>query len=1277
MVSKVSVVSLNVRGLKNRVKRRSLFRHIRINYKNSIVMLQETHSTKDIENVWKSEWAGDIFFSHDTGFGRAGIAALIPRELSLPARELAADDAGRIVCLELTAKPDPFILIGVYAPATDNQNTKCQFLGELREFMLCFGNQNTFLVGDFNIKLSPLDTDNPNFKKTRSGCKLNDILEEFSLEDSWRLEHPKAVRYTWRRMNPLQQSRIDFIFSSRSLLRNNKFKAKIDTGILTDHSFVVLDITVGNDRRGPGIWRFNNTLLGDELYADAVKKEICAAKCKNGIYTGINHKGLLIDFLLSNIRVVTIKRSKTIAFEGRKKENQLYNDLNRLERELSNNPSEQAVQSYKNTREELENIKEERGKSAIIRSQGCWMEHGEKSSAYFFNLAKTRPANTSISTLESAQGQILRGNSLILKECAHHFKELYQSKRRERCSFAEFALDENDPRLSEEEKLSCEGPITCDEGKLALDNMARNKAAGISGFTAEFFRHFWDDIGQIFTDYANEAKEQGELFISHRRGVLTLIPKKGNQLMLKNKRPICLLDIVYKIIAKVMAMRLAKVVGKIVHISQTGGIKGRFIGENVRIISDVIEYCKMDELPGILLSVDYKNAFDSLEHDFMFYALESFNFGTEFLSWMRLLHKGGLLTVRNNGLTSEWFPCTRGTFQGSAISSMLFNISVELLSIKLRKASAIKGITISGVEVKTSQYCDDMTLFLSDTESVQNAIGMLNDFQNVSGLEINLNKTHLMWIGSLQNKTEIIYGINTVYKLKILGVWFSAVSRCEEDNISAALDKIRSKTNVWYQRDLTIKGRIVTSKTLLASQIVYLASSNFIKNADVSLIQSLIMKYIWRGRPPKVAKHVICQDIKYGGLKAVDVAKFCVALRMTWTKRFSTSKDADWRKLLQARLDGFELEDVLRLSKRNQFVKKLKIPEFYKGVIYEFQQYNDVHINTSSDVLLQPIWHNQEIRSNRKTLFNKSMYSAGVKLIGHIVNSRGHFLSAEELKQRYTNLRLNFLTMHRITSAIPASWKSMLRRSGACEINPEIANTVTFITREKKIVPLKFCLAKHFYDKQIVEAVPTAVKRWESLNVKPRNWRDIFKVPYSCTFSTRLQSLHYRIIHRYIPTNKFLSTRGIVGSPLCSHCLELDDLKHFFFDCELVKPIWQKVLPKLKSKFHLSEEFLHYDSVLLGFPKAPPVVNLIMLIIKQHIVTHKLNKDASYQPDYENLRKEIITFCYAEGLVARNRNKVQAHRDKWKLLWSGEVPLMHQMSLAFSGARSNIPRFLL
>ena len=395
--------------------------------------------------------------------------------------------------------------------------------------------------------------------------------------------------------------------------------------------------------------------------------------------------------------------------------------------------------------------------------------------------------------MQTDDGQIIRGNTQILGACEAHFKKLYESKFKKDRNFQGFMLGESAPRLSENEKLMCEGPITKQECKDALDKMARNKAAGISGFTAEFFSFFWEEIGDLMVNYFNHARTEGELFISHRRGMITLIPKKGNQMQLKNKRPICLLDVIYKTIAKVIANRLSSVIDKLVHTDQTGFIKGRYIGENLRLISDVIEYCRIDNVEGILMAIDYRNAFDSVEHDFMIYVLELFNFGPCFISWVRLLYNNALLTVRNNGFTSEWFPCSRGTFQGSPLSGMIFNLVVEILAIKIRESNIVKGVKVNEHEVKLSQYADDTTFFLSCPSSVHRVMEILTEFKNISGIELNVQKCSIMWMGSVRDRREPLCGIKAVSKVKILGVWFSASESCNDDNVTPVIKRIKTQ----------------------------------------------------------------------------------------------------------------------------------------------------------------------------------------------------------------------------------------------------------------------------------------------------------------------------------------------------------------------------------------------------------------------------------------------------------------------------------------------------
>ena len=195
----------------------------------------------------------------------------------------------------------------------------------------------------------------------------------------------------------------------------------------------------------------------------------------------------------------------------------------------------------------------------------------------------------------------------------------------------------------------------------------------------------------------------------------------------------------------------------------------------------------------------------------------------------------------------------------------------------------------------------------------------------------------------------------------------------------------------------------------------------------------------------------------------------------------------------------------------------------------------------------------------------------------------------------------------------------------------------------------------HFYNKLTEKVVPTAVAKWESYGIQPRSWQNIFEIPYKCTKSTRLQSLHYRIVNRYIPTRKYLSTRGIVGSPLCPKCPEVEDMKHFFFECSDVKPVWEKILRQLKEKFHLTTELCSFQSVILGYPSAPPVVNLILLLIKQYIVTRKIGMtDRPSQMQIENIKAIIVSQAQAEWQIAKKHKKMEKHNKKWELICDAE-----------------------
>ena len=247
-------------------------------------------------------------------------------------------------------------------------------------------------------------------------------------------------------------------------------------------------------------------------------------------------------------------------------------------------------------------------------------------------------------------------------------------------------------------------------------------------------------VGELSVE--KSGYEVGKLSILQRRGVITLIPKADSDLLdLQNWRPITLLNIDYKIASKALARRIETILPKL-EPDQTGFMKDRYIllGENLRLISDVLEYTRNEDLTGVLVSLDFRKAFDTLEWPFINSVLNHFNFGESVKRWAGIFYTDVESAVLNNGFATNWFKPTRGVRQGCPLSPYLFILCVEILSNKIHQSKLVKGVNIYGNEVKVSQFADDTNLFCGDITSVDNALSLVNDFAPVSGLKLNVKK---------------------------------------------------------------------------------------------------------------------------------------------------------------------------------------------------------------------------------------------------------------------------------------------------------------------------------------------------------------------------------------------------------------------------------------------------------------------------------------------------------------------------------------------------------
>ena len=133
--------------------------------------------------------------------------------------------------------------------------------------------------------------------------------------------------------------------------------------------------------------------------------------------------------------------------------------------------------------------------------------------------------------------------------------------------------------------------------------------------------------------------------------------RKAEKIVLSSKTwgPISLVNVDTKIMSKVIAATLKKVLPIIIHYNQTGYVKGRFIGEAIRSIFDIIDFTAKENIPGLLLFIDFQKTFDSVEWEFLIESLKKLNFGRDFLQWVKTFYNNIQSRVINSGVSSNFF----------------------------------------------------------------------------------------------------------------------------------------------------------------------------------------------------------------------------------------------------------------------------------------------------------------------------------------------------------------------------------------------------------------------------------------------------------------------------------------------------------------------------------------------------------------------------------------------------------------------------------------------
>ena len=452
---KFKTLSLNFWGIRTFEKRKSIFNWL-TKQNSDICFLQETYSTEQIENQWKKQWSGDIFFAHGSNHSR-GVAILIRKSFDFKLKSIRSDEEGRYLILETTIQDIPFLLVNVYAPnTTTKQSLFFQTLSELiYDERYNESDYKTILGGDLNVTMDPdLDCSGGNPVSKDSVKCVEDIMLNYDLVDIWRIRNPNSKKFSWRQKNPIVQRRLDYWLIS-DLLQDDVVKVDIVTAIRTDHHAITLEID-----SGPSFWKFNNSLLDDDLFVERLRENF--PKWIDEI-NFCDDSRIKWDWMKYKIRGESISYSKLKAKEKRNKIQTIENRLKMCEEKIAESPTQENLANLESAKTEYEKEYDYIVRGSIIRSRATWFEQGERNNKYFLNLENRNKKKSCIRKLIRANGEETTVPDTIMTEIHSFYSELYDEKPGiqgdySTCPFLEDTL--SSPKLTDSMRETCEGQLT-------------------------------------------------------------------------------------------------------------------------------------------------------------------------------------------------------------------------------------------------------------------------------------------------------------------------------------------------------------------------------------------------------------------------------------------------------------------------------------------------------------------------------------------------------------------------------------------------------------------------------------------------------------------------------------------------------------------------------------------------------------------------------------------------------------------------------------------------
>ena len=884
-----------------------------------IMMVQEHHlNEKRIKSYgsflpgnWEMIWSSAIGNSGTQGGVCMAIADkwktfIISQEVIVP---------GRAQYVVIHERQTTWGYLNIYAPnhASARKQFWCDIAAAVPQV------DHWCMAGDFNMIEDPMDR--------KGGSSVTIFGEELAawerlclklrILDVWFM--PNVYRYN----GSLQFSRSDRRIGGANLSRLDRFyvddvvvphggSVNIMPGItFSDHAPVIL-VTFKRADETVARLKIPERILLDDKYDRQVREIWCNKDINDA---PISHR---VAQAVIELSTFFKERSNAEYVEYCAKEANYRAAYTSLQRLQQNRPeSSWVAERLQEARSKIQHMDEVRSQFYYHNVASKWTQHGDRCTSHFFCSKRPKKASNIVLCLRNEQGE-LETHPDGLREIATRFYVDLLSEEPMSADVRyhrEKVWQEIQPQITHSMTEELVLPLTMLELETALQSLADNKCPGMDGLTTRFYKKYWDLFKADLILAFQYIFDYGEMPDTMSEGLIYLIPKAdGISEDIRKWRPITILNTCYKLFAKVLGLRLQKILPEIIHASQTGFMQERSIMDNIYMFWEATAVAVKTEQKLAILLLDFEKAYDRVDWNFLEGIMYRLGFTEYWIRGVSCLYKNAYSQVLVARGIGRRFKITRSVRQGCPLAPFLFLLFAEAMTMFIRsQSSGVRRLALpqTGQEILDAEFADDTTLYVEGTlDNLQRVQHALQHFCIASGARLNWNKTVAFWVSSEPPPSWLPHPLfqwtERGEARRYLGVQVG-INLAPEAHVAPLLLTLRKKLFLWSQAKLSLAGRVVVANHVLLATMWYIASSWMFSKSCIGQIRRLVRNFLWAGQDrdhvrAKVAWSTIITPKNQGGLGIIDPVDQTMALLAKLLIRGLLPGHAVWKQMLAQRL---------------------------------------------------------------------------------------------------------------------------------------------------------------------------------------------------------------------------------------------------------------------------------------------------------------------------------------------------------------------------------------